>query len=679
MATSKQNNKQSSGKRGKGPQAVPKEERIPHHFLAEDLLVPNVDKIDGARLNMFISHSAQLLTLDKPELPRVFTRFENQIGSYSHGTGYRKLREDATFAGSVEMGESEKYLFFIYEDNTVDIVTHRSTTRLTEDYGHVNHYRFGDVEPGTEVEKGTVIDSAPMFDESGNVCYGVNLKAIFLAMKGLTFEDGIILSESGAKKFTHTSVSEAVVSLNNNDILVNRYGTKASYKPFPNVGEEIEEGILCARRRVDYNTVYTDFKDGSNEVDHVRDTVFYFDGVVEGIEVFTNLSDDELNQPHNAAVKAIVDNRRGLYQDLLETIKEFEDEGYTLRPDAAYLKQRSIDFLSGKKFSHDRSEFEGTILKFTIRKTHNINIGSKITGRYGNKGTISKIIPDDEMPRTEDGRIPDVVLNTLGVYGRLNPAQNYEHELTYIADEILRERPGDALNAVMRSLELLQIVSPTQYDFLIENMGDKKQTKQFGQDIINNGLQIHQPPFFGNCSFEALQTAYKHFNTKLTKFVGVERPLVFGTMYFIQLRHEPISKFSARSAGQVGLLDVPFKSNEQYKKGTARFNSNPVRFGEQELFNFLLLANVEDGSKRIVEFIRSYSSHNRDRKNMLAQMLQRDPEDLDFVFCEGDEAVTSAAQIIRSFFAGMGVNMTSDDAEEVIDALNEDEEEEAEA
>ena len=654
----------------------PSNPKNPHYFLGEDLLVPGVDKVDGGRLNMFISHTAQMLTLTEGELPRVFTRFENQIGKYSQGIGYRSLKENATLLAEVGMGESERYLFLAFDDGTADVVTFRSSTRLTEDYGHVNHYCLPEeIEPGTELEAGTLICRSDMFDDDLNLRYGTNLRAVFLAKDGLTFEDGIILTESGAKKFQHTSVTEAVVSINNNDVLINLYGDRNSYKPFPNVGETIENGVLCCRRRIDYATVLTDFKENAFEIDHVKDTVFYFDGKIEAVEVFTNLSDEELAKPHNAAVKAIVENRRGLFRDIVEVIEEIKKEGYKLRDDCGYLLQKARDYVSGKPFTYDRSEFEGTILKFTIRKDHPVYVGSKLTGRYGNKGTVSRILSDKEAPRTADGRIPDVILNPLGVLGRLNPAQLFEHELVYCADEIVRkvgtEDPEALCDALMHFLE---IVAPDQHKFLSEYLTDEESKTAFATEAAESGLLIHQPPFFGNASFETMRRVYEEFEIEKTKFEGIQEPLVFGSMYFIQLKHEPSGKMSVRSGGQVGLLDVPFKSNEQYKKGTLPFNNSPVRFGEQEFFNFLLLANQDGGAKEVMEFLRCYSSHNRDRKQMLTKLLRHDPERVNFDVVDGQESVTSAAQVIRSFFAGMGIILDSSDLQEVEEMLEEDDE-----
>lgn len=278
------------------------------------------------------------------------------------------------------------------------------------------------------------------------------------------------------------------------------------------------------------------------------------------------------------------------------------------------------------------------------------------------------------MPTSEDGRIPDVVLNSLGVTGRLNPSQLYEHELNYIADEIIRlgnletlQGQKDLITNVMLFLEIL---NPEQHQFLFKNLfkGKKievnKDVKEFLSDIKKDGLSIHQPPFFKNCSPDILLKLYKTFDIKKTKFKGIHEELIFGTMYFIKLRHEPSSKFSARSAGQVSILDVPFKSNERYKKGTAMNNDGPVRFGEQELCNMMLLSNVEEGSTGIIEFLRHYSSHNLERRGMILKLLRNDINKIQRFTTEdynGAETPTNAAQVIRSYFAGMGITLTKEE------------------
>ena len=644
--------------------------RPKHYFLGEDLLTPNVNKCDGGRLNMFISHLAQFLTLDSSEVPKVFTRFENQIGKYSQGMGYTSLQEDATFITEISLNDHERFFFFLYGDDSIDVVQYSSSNKMTESYGYVNELVMPDASPGDELPKGTLISHNRMYDAHLNMKYGVNLKTIFLAKDGLTFEDGIIVSQSAAAKLGHTAVHEAIVSVNNNDVLINRYGDRNNYKPLPAVGEKILDSILCARRRINYATVLTDFKENDRQLDVANDTLFYFDGVVESVEVFSNLSEEEISKEYNAPIKALRDERREFYNKIKEAIDEFKSEGYRLRDNCGFLLQKVNDYLGGKKFSYDKSEFEGTIIKVKIRETVPLRIGSKITGRYGNKGLVSTILPDSEMPKSEDGEVPEVVLNSLGVIGRMNIAQLYEHELNFIAEEIVRRNRDDDEGLLREILEFYDMLETGQGDFVRKAL-EGKDPSPYLEEVRRDGLVIHQPPFYENTGPDQMIAVYDHFGVEKKKFEGIEQPLVFGSLYFIKLRHESIGKFSARSAGQVSLLNVPFKSNEMHRKGTAPHNNSPIRFGEQELFNMILLANKEDGAKGVINFLRHYSSHNVERRNLLQKLLRVDPDRIDGMTEDGtsDKMITNAAQVIRSFFAGMGIRLESNQIEQIEDIV----------
>lgn len=660
--------------------------RNPHYWLGEDLLVPNVNKCDGARVNMFVNHSAQFIPLNNAEPPRVFTRFENQVGKYSQGMGYSSLKEESIFLGEVAFHEDNKYMFFLLPDKSVYVFHHTSTTRLTENYGYKNNLKIDpELAEGEILPKGTLLSYSNMYDEDLNLQYGTNLKALFIAKDGLTFEDGIIMSRTGASKFEHTSVTEAVITLNNNDVLLNLYGKDGSFQPFPGVGERIKGQILAARRRINYMSILTDFKENSSTIE-ASDTCFYFDGVIENIEIFSNFSEKDLNYSFNAPIKSLLDMHREKYSEIVSMVEGFKASGYTLTDDCGFLLQKANDYNSGVKFSMERSEFEGAILRFTIREDHILYPGSKITGRYGNKGIISKILEDDEMPRTEDGEIPDVLLNPLGVIGRMNMAQLYEHEINYVSDCLVKKSKGDDLVLFKSLMEYIEILNPTQCYFLTTYLqtvekavkGKKvevlsEEAQAFVTNVREKGFMIHQPPFFGNANPEIMGEIYDRFDIQKTKFVGIMEPLVFGTMYFLQLRHEALSKFSARSAGQVSLLNVPFKSNEQYKKGTATGNSSPIRFGEQETFNLLLLSNGPEGSKPIINFLRHYSSHNDERKSMITKLLRNDIKLIDKINLDAstEGTTTNAALVIRSYFAGMGITLTNEVSDEIAQNLKE--------
>jgi hypothetical protein len=268
---------------------------------------------------------------------------------------------------------------------------------------------------------------------------------------------------------------------------------------------------------------------------------------------------------------------------------------------------------------------------------------------------VSKIIPDELMPHTEDGRIPDIILNPLGVIGRQNIGQLYEHELNYIASELVRLE-ADNKKLFSNILYFLKNVAPNQHKFLKENVKTNDDIEEFISDVRLNGLYIHQPPFYGNAEPEDLLHVYSKFNISKTKFVGTSEKLVFGSMYFIQLKHEADSKFSVRSAGQVSLINVPFKSNERHKRGNTLWNDSPIRFGEQEILNMLMLADSPDKAAEVINFIETYSSSSEKRKEMLERLLTTDIN-LIQNFNTKDELPSNTTSVIRSYFKSIGINM----------------------
>lgn len=639
----------------------------PHYFLAEDLLAPFVNRTDGSRLNMFVSQTGQLLTLQNGEVPKVFSNFENQIGEHSKGMGYVKANDDLTLVKEIKINENKIHYFFSTEEKRLECYTFKSSSRLTEEYGYSN---INKINGKKTFKKNDVLIHNTMYDSDLNLKYGVNLLTTFLTCRGLTFEDSIILSESASKKkLSHVSVAEACINLNNNDVLLDIHNGK----PFPDIGEKFEN-ILCVRRRLNYNTALVDFKESTTILP--SDTPFYFEGKIENIEVYSNLDEDSLNLPQNKVIKELVCKSRNDWSEIKTFIEEKVKEGYSLSDNAGYLLKKSREYLSGLKFTKDKSEFEGTLIEFTISKENPAYPGSKIANRFGGKGIIGKILPDNEMPQTEDGRIPDVILNPLGIWGRQNPSQLFEHELNYIADELIRtEKDNVALfKKLVRFLEILEgddteFGVMRQASFIKENVKSRKNIDSFISDVRENGLLIHQPPFFGNCKDDTLFYIYEEFNIQKTKFKNIQNKLIIAPMYFIKLRHEASGKLSSRSAAQVSILDVPFKSNERYKKGTAPINDSPVRFGEQEMFNMLLLANEKEGSQGVMEFLRHYSSNSVERRGMLKALIKNDIKNIvSFDILEEDESknvVTNAAQVIRSFFAGLGINIDKEQSEEI--------------
>lgn len=635
-----------------------------HAFLGEDLLIPNVNKCDGGRVNMFTNHQAQLVVLNTPEIPRVFTRFENMVGKYS--SGLKQVDED-TKVEVLEVVEINAMKRYVLTKTTkkgskpvFDLEEARDAIHLTEYFGYKRMYHDDFFKPGSKIGGGGIIHRNASYDEQGNLRYGVNLLTTYLAYKGMTYEDAIVISEEAASKLSHTQVEKFDISLNRNDILVNLYGNKTSYHPIPSVGKKIEGGYLAARRRVNYSNILFEFKEREFSRTRPGDTIFYADGIVADIEVYSNLKEEEFaSLPHLEPFYKIHKAQKEAYTRIKELYEAHVKKGHELGRDFGFYYQKAKDYLDGVEFSYNKRQYDGLLVRVTTMKNKPCVIGMKLSGRYGDKGVISAILPKEEMPKLPDGRHVEVCLNPLGVAGRMNIGQNYEHELNFIANDIVerwKDDPKQLFTGIINFLRILDLQD--QADFLEEALPEgSPQYFEYLEDVKANGLYIHQPPFFGNVNPYKLEELYKTFQTKKIKLEGIHTPLVVAEKYIIVLKHIPAGKLSVRSADTSTLRDTPLKPGEKYKAGNALFNTNPVQFGEQELLNFLLLG-TKGKEKTIARFMKAYSASKDYREYMNETLLVKDVDDIDsFADNMLDKQPSNTAQVVRAAFAGLGIKI----------------------
>jgi DNA-directed RNA polymerase beta subunit len=643
---------------------TPTKEILDHSFLAEELLIPNVNHCDGGRVNMFTSHQGQLLVYKGAEPPKVFTRFEKQIGKYS--TGLKIAKKDLQIMEILEFNQNHK-LIITFDGDEYNIINWTKAKNLTETYGFEQELNETEVVKGNTIAEGDWIYKNGMYDENLNLKFGNNLKSVFIPFHGLTYEDGIVIGQSASEKYGHQQVQIFDIVLNQNDILINLLGTKEVYKGIPRIGEKITGGILAARRRINYSTMLDEMRDTEFRKVNPNDTPFYASGTVTDIEVFCNLP-EELDLAYNSYFKEITDTQDKIYTKLINLVEKYKKAGSKLSEDLSYWYQKAKDYKNPEiKFSFDKREFEGIVVRVTVIIDVPLAVGAKLTGRYGNKGVISKIVPDDEMPMSEDGlHRADIALNSLGVIGRMNLAQCFEQELNFIADYIIRENKDDDEKLLSEIMTFYEMVCPKYGQFIQENIidtddGENEVLALWLEEAKEHGILIHQPPFYENSTPQLMEDLYTRFPVEKIKFKGVEDKLVIGDMYFIMLKHVPAGKFSARAAEMTSLLDVPYKNNDKYKKGNALFNSNPIKFGEQEYFNFALLEQPETVDK----FLKAYSSSRTNRQNMIRTLLQKDVKTLESIEVDQDIDASNAAQSVRAMFNGIGVKVVKTSESEV--------------
>ena len=351
-----------------------------HKFLAEGLLVPQVNRTDSNRLQMFTSHITQCIQVVEAEPPLVFSNFENMIGE--NCLGYLKLKERKEVVKKIVKNDLNYLLLTKNDNNHIELIERKDSNHLTEHYGYrnkneiIDNYKEKDI-----IEKDEILFKNYNYDDEMNFTYGKNLNAVFLAYRGKTNEDGLILSESAAKDLSTYFIHKYSININDNDFLLNLYGDRENYKCFPSVGEEIENNKLLARRRIDLKEIINTLRD----VDQVslKDDIFYGRGVVADVDVYFNGNINDLEkQYYNTQVYNLIQDQNRYYEEYVNTIQELmSNPKYTFSNDVIYTYNRFKTFLNPKvKYKSKGNDFSNYMIEFIVYHETPITMGSKITG-----------------------------------------------------------------------------------------------------------------------------------------------------------------------------------------------------------------------------------------------------------------------------------------------------------
>jgi DNA-directed RNA polymerase subunit beta len=226
------------------------------------------------------------------------------------------------------------------------------------------------------------------------------------------------------------------------------------------------------------------------------------------------------------------------------------------------------------------------MVKVFVAIKRKLQVGDKMAGRHGNKGVISRILPEEDMPYLEDGTPVDVVLNPLGVPSRMNVGQILEAHLGWAArslghqiDELLRAHNGDA-DALRRRLK--DYLNTRDANELIDGAKDAEVLKLASK--YRDGVRIASPVFDGAAEeeiFNLLRKAGLPASGQATLYDGrtgepFDGKVTVGVMYIMKLHHLVDDKIHARSTGPYSLV------TQQPLGGKAQFGGQ--RLGEMEVW-----------------------------------------------------------------------------------------------
>ncbi len=229
------------------------------------------------------------------------------------------------------------------------------------------------------------------------------------------------------------------------------------------------------------------------------------------------------------------------------------------------------------------------MVKVFVAMKRRLRPGDKMSGRHGNKGVVSKIVPIEDMPYMESGQAVDIVLNPLGVPSRMNVGQILETHLGWACSELgnkIKNIVNNAPKKVEKNDDVKKILKTVYGNEFYTNTIEKLSNTEFNDYIGNmmNGIPIATPVFDGAKEFdvtEMLNTAELPGSGQTFLWDGrtgerFDRPVTVGTIYMLKLHHLVEDKIHARSTGPYSLV------TQQPLGGKAQ--NGGQRFGEMEVW-----------------------------------------------------------------------------------------------
>src|SRR5207248_142710 len=269
---------------------------------------------------------------------------------------------------------------------------------------------------GDRVHAGDVIADGPS-TEMGDLALGRNVLVAFMPWGGYNFEDSILISERVVKHDLFTSVHIEEFECVARDT---KLGPEEITRDIPNVGDEAlkdldESGIIRIGAEVKPGDILVGkiTPKGETQLSPEEKLLRAIFGEKAG-----EVRDTSLRVPpgvEGTVISARVFSRKGVSKD--ERSKRIEEEEVAKR----------------KK---DQTDEIRILRETTLKNKRKLQVGDKMAGRHGNKGVLSRILPEEDMPYLEDGTPVDIVLNPLGVPSRMNVGQILETHLGWAAKEL---------------------------------------------------------------------------------------------------------------------------------------------------------------------------------------------------------------------------------------------------
>jgi len=460
-------------------------------------MIPFLPNDDANRALMGANMQRQAVPLLRPEAPIVGTGMEHKIcmdsevAVLAEGDGVVTKMDARAITVAYDNGETKEYKLtkFLRSNHGTCINQHPIV-----DVGERVHGKY--VNKNGETVDPTVLADGPATDQ-GELALGRNILVGFMTWEGYNYEDAVLLNERLVREDLYTSIHLEEYELDSRDT---KLGPEEITRDIPNVGEDAlkdldERGIIRIGAEVHAGDILVGKVTPKGETDLTAE-----ERLLRAIfgEKAREVRDTSLKVPHGES---------GIVVD-------------------------------AKVFSRENGDDLGPgvnmVVRVYIAQRRKIQPGDKMAGRHGNKGVVSRVLPQEDMPFLPDGTPLDIVLNPLGVPSRMNIGQVLEVHLGYAAKTL-----G------------WKVATP-----IFDGATDKD---------ISEALQLAGLDPEGKSWLYDGRTG-ERFDNKVT----------VGYVYFLKLHHLVDDKIHARSTGPYSLV------TQQPLGGKAQFGGQ--RFGEMEVW-----------------------------------------------------------------------------------------------
>jgi len=370
------------------PESVDYMDVAPHQVVGiSAALIPFLEHDDANRALMGSNMMAQAVPLVRPEIPMVSTGME-----------YNAALDSGQVIVALEDGEVVSVT-----GSTITVKEKKNThTYQLRKYQRSNQSTCIDQRPavvkGQIIKRGDIIaDSSST--ESGELALGQNVVVAFISWEGGNFEDAILISERLVQEDRFTSIHIEKYEVEARDT---KLGPEEITRDIPNVGEDAikdldENGIIRIGAEVGPNDILVGkiTPKGEKELTPEERLLRAIFG-----EKSRDVKDTSLRMPHG---------ERGKVVDV-----------------KVFTREENSDLSAGVDM----------MVRVSVAQRRKITAGDKMAGRHGNKGVVSKVVPVEDMPFLEDGTPVDLILNPLGVPGRMNIGQVLEVHLGWAAKRL---------------------------------------------------------------------------------------------------------------------------------------------------------------------------------------------------------------------------------------------------